>query len=92
MTENKSQIYIIDPFIKNDLGNYELANGEYAPKTVSRIESLIYEWPLHTIFEQRVYIRELAEFLHNSLLDERVKVGPVIYLRDDGKEECYEEQ
>ena len=39
MTENKSQIDIdiIDPIIENDLQGYELDEGEYAPKTVSRI-------------------------------------------------------
>ena len=87
MTESKTQIDIIDPIMENDLGDYKPYEDEYAPKTFSRIEGLIYQWSLNTCFEQRVYIRELAEFLHDNLLDKRVQLGPVVYEREDDFEE-----
>ena len=94
MTENKSQIDIIDPIIKNDLGSYELAKHEYAPETVSRIEALIYGRLCgRTSMDYLWFIRDLSEYLHRALLDTEEPLGPVVYLREEafGEEDSNEE-
>ena len=94
MTENKSQIDVIDPIIKNDLRGYKLREDEYAPKTVSRIEALIYEWLCgRTIMDYLWFIRDLSEYLHRALLDTEEPLDPVVYLREEafGEEDSDEE-
>ena len=87
MTKNKSQIDIIDPIIENDLKGYELDEGEYAPKTVSRIEALIYSWVVYYFGKGEAMspswsITALAEDLHGSLLNDNIPLKPVIYLNE----------
>ena len=88
MTENKSQIDVIDPIIKNDLRGYKLREDEYAPKTVSRIEALIYEWLCgRTIMDSLWIIRDLSEYLHRALFDMDIELGPVVYMREEAFDE-----
>lgn len=88
MTENKSQIDVIDPIIKNDLRGYKLREDEYAPKTVSRIEALIYEWLCgRTIMDSLWFIRDLSEYLHRALFDMDIELGPVVYMREEAFDE-----
>ena len=90
MTANKSQIDIdiIDPIIENDLQGYELDEGEYAPKTVSRIEALIYEWLCgRTIMDSLWFIRDLSEYLHRALFDMDIELGPVVYMSEEAFDE-----
>ena len=87
MTENKSQIDIIDPIIENNLEGYEPDECEYAPKKISKIEGLIYWW----IFANYgpflakmpiIDIRKLSEYLHLCLFDEIEFHIPVVYKKE----------
>ena len=92
MTENKSQIDIIDPIMDNNLDGYEPDECEYAPEKVSLIEALIYNWVRNNFgrseaMEPSWNISALAEYLHNNLLKDNLSLGNVIYINEDQYDE-----
>jgi len=87
MARNASQIEIIDPIINNNLGHYELDEDEYAPKNITKIEALIYNWVETNFGSSEAMspswkITELAEYLHNNLLNDKLSLRPVVYLNE----------
>ena len=82
MTENKSQIDIIDPIIANK--SAKKYDDYYEPKTIRKLHAMIYDWVSenygHNEAEDPSWsIVALAYFLHEHLLDDYVQKITVGY-------------
>ena len=84
MTEIKSQIEIIDPIMDNNLDGYEPDECEYAPKKISKIEAIIYDWVVDNFGTSEAMspswnITMLAEAIHENLNDNYEQSNTVVY-------------
>ena len=86
MTENESQIDIdiIDPIVDNNLDGYEPDECEYAPKKISKIEAIIYDWVVDNFGTSEAMspswnITMLAEAIHENLNDNYEQSNTIVY-------------
>ena len=86
MTENESQIDIdiIDPIMDNNLDGYKPDECESAPKKISKIEAIIYDWVVDNFGTSEAMspswnITMLAKAIHENLNDNYEQSNTVVY-------------